>query len=342
MSQFSEQDLPPGRHRLLKEHLMNEIRRTGEMNESRRTGEASDRTRRRWTRPVLAAAAVAAVTAVTFTVLPSSGGPGGAKMTAASVLEQVASGAEGGARSIAIRDDQYVYVDTRVASVDTAGDGTVKRTPLHRVETWVAVDGLRDGLLRTAGLEDRRLSPEACNLKYSSSYKHLKTLPADADRMYDWLRTNAGLWPLYDPQSECDISVVPSAAPGDTAESSTAPGREDEHTYDAMFQVAGHLIQDTLVPPEQRAALYRAVARIPGVALAEDGVDAVGRHGVAITREDPFNPFRYEWIFDRGTHEFLGERKVATRSEQGLKKGEVVRDTAVLRRAVVDKSGQRP
>ncbi|MEV5173665.1 hypothetical protein AB0L10_21835 [Streptomyces flaveolus] len=76
--------------------------------------------------------------------------------------------------------------------------------------------------------------------------------------------------------------------------------------------------------------------------VVPDAVDAAGRHGVAIARKDPDNPTRDEWIFDRRTHEFLGERSVATEDYPGVKKGQVTSDTAVLRRAVVDRAGQRP
>ncbi|WP_316959516.1 hypothetical protein [Streptomyces sp. TRM68367] len=96
------------------------------------------------------------------------------------------------------------------------------------------------------------------------------------------------------------------------------------------------------MPPAQRAARYRAVARIPGVSVVEDAVDAVGRRGVAITRQDPDNHSRDEWILDARTHEFPGERSVATDDYFNIEEGTVTSNTAVLRRAVVDKPGERP
>ncbi|MCX4811758.1 hypothetical protein OG601_14180 [Streptomyces sp. NBC_01239] len=86
----------------------------------------------------------------------------------------------------------------------------------------------------------------------------------------------------------------------------------------------------------------RAVARIPGVTTVEGVKDAAGRPGVAIARTDPDNPLRDEWIFDAKTYEFLGEREVASKDNAGVKKGTVTANTAVLRRAVVDKAGERP
>ncbi|MET8565881.1 hypothetical protein ABZV75_36965 [Streptomyces flaveolus] len=100
--------------------------------------------------------------------------------------------------------------------------------------------------------------------------------------------------------------------------------------------------------PADAGAMYAwlrktaVVARIPGATVVPDAVDAAGRHGVAIARKDPGDPTRDEWIFDRRTHEFLGERGVATEGHPGVKKGRVASDTAVLRRAVVDRAGERP
>ncbi|WP_177198611.1 hypothetical protein [Streptomyces colonosanans] len=42
------------------------------------------------------------------------------------------------------------------------------------------------------------------------------------------------------------------------------------------------------------------------------------------------------------THEFLGERSVASEDYSDVKKGQVTSNAAVLRRAVVDKAGERP
>ncbi|MEU2575463.1 hypothetical protein ACIP3B_21780 [Streptomyces anulatus] len=88
--------------------------------------------------------------------------------------------------------------------------------------------------------------------------------------------------------------------------------------------------------------LYRAAARIPGVVLVDDSVDAAGRHGVAIARTDETDGARTEWICDRGTYTYLGERTVQTRDAEGIEAGAVWGRTAVTDRAVVDAVKQRP
>lgn len=278
------------------------------------------RVRNKWLRPAIAAAAVAAVAATAVAVLPSSGGGASAqppsKATAA-LLEDIALAAEHEDSYGTVRDDQFVYVDSKVSYSQTSeGKGTTI-PPLHRAETWTSADGSRKGLIREAGRGEWSTDPDPRPGKrgydVSTNYKHLSTLPTDPDKMYDWLRK-------------------------------TAPENSGQETNQAMFVLVGDLIRDAIVPPEQSAALYRAVARIPGVNVVKDAVDGAGRHGVAIARNDPDNPTRDEWIFDAKTHEFLGEREVTIGDlpKAGIKKGQVLSSTVVLRRAVVDQPGQRP
>ncbi|OSZ61804.1 hypothetical protein OQI_03585 [Streptomyces pharetrae CZA14] len=309
MNQLPERDLPPGRHRLLKEHLMTEIRRPDE---------APARPRRRWLRPALVVGTVAVVTAVALTVAVPAGGDSPAPPSSATValLEDIALAAEHqGGRYGEIRDDQFVYIDSKVSYSRTGEGMKTKIPPLHRLEQWHSVDGTREGLMRESGRgewpRDPEPQPGERNYDYATNYKHLSTLPTDADEMYEWLRE-------------------------------VGPGYSEQETEQAMFVLVGDLIRSAIVPPEQSAALYRAVARIPGVTVIENAVDAAGRKGVAIAREDPDNPSRDEWIFDKETYEFLGERTVASEDYSDVKEGTVTSNTAVLRRAVVDKPGQRP
>ncbi|MFJ1811730.1 MULTISPECIES: hypothetical protein [unclassified Streptomyces] len=53
-------------------------------------------------------------------------------------------------------------------------------------------------------------------------------------------------------------------------------------------------------------------------------------------------PLRVEWVLDAKTYAFLGQRLTLTEDFGSLKKGAVLRDNAALRRAVVDKAGERP
>jgi hypothetical protein len=312
LPELPERDLPPGRHRLLKEHLMTEIR-----HETATIGEGAP-VRNKWLRPALAATAVATAAAVAFVVLPSSDPGTPARppsRSTAALLEDIALAAEHEKSYGTVRDDQFVYVESKV-SYTSSGEGT-KTTiePLHRQEVWMSVDGLHTGLVRQAGMGEHSVPPDVkpgkAGWDVSSFYNHVKTLPTDGDAMYDYLAR-------------------------------TAPKYSGQDKNQAMFVLVGDLLRDSIVPPKQSAALFRAVARIPGVTTVVHVTDAIGRPGVAIARTDPDNPLRDEWIFDAKTHEFLGEREVATKDNAGVKKGAVTANTAILRRAVVDKAGERP
>lgn len=102
----------------------------------------------------------------------------------------------------------------------------------------------------------------------------------------------------------------------------------------AAFVLFGDLIRESLMPPKVSAALYRAAAKIPGVEVARNVKDSVGREGIAITRQQS-GGVREEQIFDAKTYTYLGEREVGGN-------GKVTGMSAVLERAVVDKAGRRP
>ncbi|MFF4276415.1 CU044_5270 family protein [Streptomyces sp. NPDC001536] len=304
MNQLPEKDLPPGRHRLLKEHLMTEIRQ-----------EEKQPVRRPWLRPALVAGAVAAVTAVTltFTVPSGSGEPATpqaapsspASRSAAALLEDIALAAEHADVPGDIRDDQFVYVRSKVSwSGYDMSTGIGRIEPVREREAWESVDGSRRGAVTDLY---RKLDRTPTEADRGDCYRTLQTLPTDPDEMYDWLnRTSQG----HNSKNEANFSLV------------------------------ADLVNESLMPPAQAAALYRAAAEIPDVFVIDDEVDAAGRHGVAIARDDRGR--RFELIFDKETKEYLGERQVALKDGEGIKKGDVIARTAVLERAVVDRAGLRP
>jgi hypothetical protein len=110
------------------------------------------------------------------------------------------------------------------------------------------------------------------------------------------------------------------------------------------FTTIGDLLIESYPPAALNAALYKAAAKIPGVFLVPDAVDATGRHGVAVARLDETSGQRTEWISDKKTSVFLGERTVQVRAVPGLatKPGTVVYTSAIIARTVVDHMKQVP
>ncbi|MER7350205.1 CU044_5270 family protein [Streptomyces aurantiacus] len=299
----SERDLPPGRHLLLKEHLMTEIRQS--QSENRAEPPATARRRRPWLRPALVAGAVAASVAAGLFVASPFGGDSAeaapSKETVA-MLKEIAAAAKRSPAPKDVRDDQFTYIKSKVSYRSDEG-----QDPLHQREIWLSVDGRHTSLLHEPanGHKNTRMKPELPLFVTDSNYRNLQKLPTDPVNMLDWLNKVA-----------------------------------DEENNGKPFVAVGDLTREALMPPEQAAALYLAAAKIPGVELVDDAVDAAGRHGVAIAWED--DGARQELIFDKKTKQYLGERTVMTEDRPYAEKGEVTEKTAVLERKVVDRAGERP
>ncbi|MEU0099485.1 CU044_5270 family protein [Streptomyces sp. NPDC006267] len=215
---------------------------------------------------------------------------------------------------------QFLYVRSQVSwmvsweGVDGKNKSYVDK--IHPREVWMSPDGAEGWLMEPykkgigrdgVTLDDPGSVEPSLN---APSYHYLRTLPTDPDVL---------LKKIYD----------------ETNGQGNGPDQQ-------AFSTIGDLLREQVLPPELAAGLYRAAARIPGVVLVDDSADAAGRHGVAIARTDEADGARTEWIFDRETYTYLGERTVQTRDVEGVKAGTVRGHTAVTDRAVVDAIKQRP
>ncbi|MEV6758904.1 CU044_5270 family protein [Streptomyces sp. NPDC051214] len=319
MNELPERDLPPGRHHLLREHLLTEIRQNekkpAETPKPQETSKprATPKPQKRWFRPALIAGAVAAsVAAGVLVASPFGDRPAQAAPSAETVrmLEEIAEAARRQPAPKDLRDDQFVYVKSKVAHMSAQADKPGELGPVHQREIWLSVDGLHTEIVHEPAndLDMERLKPELPLPDADSNYRNLQKLPTDPVNMLDWLHKES------------------------------QGGKSDDQN---AFVLVGDLSYESLMPPKQAAALYLAASKIPGVELIEDAVDAEGRHGVAIARED--DGVREELIFDKRTKQFLGEREVVVEdTPYGAEEGDVVGRSAVLDRTVVDKAGQRP
>jgi hypothetical protein len=127
---------------------------------------------------------------------------------------------------------------------------------------------------------------------------------------------------------------------------------------DRAFMLIDGMLQ-TVQPAEVRAALYQALAKIPGVTVTQGATDAAGRRGVAFARaaaiEGPGSSdwLRLEIILDPNTHRYLGARQFVTRDHftpdtpsgskgTRFRKGQVLVSRAQVALAIVDAPCQRP
>ncbi|MEV5571971.1 CU044_5270 family protein [Spirillospora sp. NPDC052269] len=299
-------ELPDGRRHLLKEHLMLQIEEPAT---------APNRPKRR--RFVLLAAplAAAAVAAGLFTGLDGSGDTpstpaprSGDENSATALLDRISLTAAH-QRVLPVRENQFVYIKSKVAwTVQTDGGPRVPQ-PMRVREIWLPQSPGQRGLLRQAGEN----GPPIVGEKDDLTYRKLVAMPTEPGTLL------AGLYAEF-PKS------------GKTA----APAARNA----AVFQELGRLLSEQILPPKLAAAIYRAAAKIPGVLVVPDSVDAAGRHGVAVALV--FDGERSEWIFDKKTLNYLGERGYMVKDTKYAKKGMTTAATAVLQRGVVNKSGELP
>ncbi|MEU4038796.1 CU044_5270 family protein [Streptomyces collinus] len=340
-------DLPDDRLRVLKEHLMSEIRQSAPAAGPETAVAApavAPRSRRgRWV-PVVAPLAAAAVAAAVLTAGVDHGGrQADAAPSKASLLLENAAAEVSRAPAVEVGHHQYVYVRSVSAGRDnplraqwTDKHGKVHReyskTPakLSRLETlreWIPWSRSRDAAQAYGDEAPQRLElpgPGQGTVggagHTQSAFEDLAALPRDPD---------AALRAI-----EADLHRQM-----DNAEN-TKGNRRPSVNMPWLFEYLGGMLQES-VDPRTTASLYRVAARIPGTEVVPDAVDATGRHGVAITL-DGGAADRQEWIFDRKTYAFLGFRDVTREDTVIGKAGSVIRTTAVLQRAVVDRVGEEP
>ncbi|MFM9585823.1 CU044_5270 family protein [Streptomyces caniscabiei] len=220
-----------------------------------------------------------------------------------------------------VRDDQLVYVRSLTAGAEAKGEnGVYVPGRLHEREEWVSqepgpVKRLALHYENGAYFPLRELLPPGSPGVPAGidrpTYRWLAALPTDPDALLAELRR------LVEPF-------------------------EDQERSQAVFDKIGELLNASVMPPETAAALYGAAARIPGVTRIEEATDPAGRHGVGIRRVDRRTGWATEWIFDRETLVYLGERTSLTEDGASGAKGTVLSEDAVLERAVVDAYRERP
>ncbi|WP_433830018.1 CU044_5270 family protein [Actinoplanes sp. CA-015351] len=201
---------------------------------------------------------------------------------------------------IGVAAGQYVYIKSRVAWT-SAGDGEAPRlAKVHDREIWLPVSDDGDGLVVERGKRIR--------LEDAISNARAADLPTDPDVLLEKIyKDTAG-------------------------QGNSRAGR--------AFTFIGDTLAESVLDPELNAALYRAAAKIPGVVLVPDSVDATGRSGIAVAFVESGE--RTEWIFDRATLEYLGERSYLVEDTDAGRAGMLTATTAVTGRAVVGELGERP
>lgn len=101
------------------------------------------------------------------------------------------------------------------------------------------------------------------------------------------------------------------------------------------------LLEGNPMTPQLRAAIFNALAELPGIEVDTDATDSLGRHGYAISSIDPKTGGGEEFIFDPNTSAILAQRSfigdpAGVPSLKGVPAGTTIRETDYLETAVVD------
>ncbi|WP_409470804.1 CU044_5270 family protein [Streptomyces sp. HC307] len=324
LSAPAEWDLPPSRHLHYKDVLMQQID-----HDRTPSPQARPAPRRRPARGVvllpLASMALAGALIVTLSGgddTPAPATRAAEANSASAILNRIAVAAMA-TEETPVKDGQFVYVESLVRENKGAFEGPVRLGALHKREVWMSQNPgpvTKTGWIRESGKDavmPGQLGPIESTAPLSAgidhpTYKWLASLPTDPDALLDLLYTQTRV-------------------------------EEGESKEQAVFNVIGDLVSETIMPPANASAFYKAAAKIPGVQEIPDAVDAAGRHGIAITREDASSATRYEWIFDKDTLAFLGSRAYITHDEaKRLTSDTLFRTSAIMKRTVVDQHGKAP
>ncbi len=109
----------------------------------------------------------------------------------------------------------------------------------------------------------------------------------------------------------------------------------------ASAELINILVEGEPLRPQLRAAIFDALAELPGIEVDTHATDSLGRQGYAISSIDPKTGGGEEFIFDPDTSEILAQRSFIGDPAgnpwlKGVPAGTTIRETDYLATAVVD------
>ena len=235
-------------------------------------------------------------------------------VASAAVLEAAADAAEH-EQFTPPRDDQWIYIEDKFSEA----------VPRLREEKWRRADGGgfafydENGKLQVEILDPRRGRAKPVPLGPLAGYKELAALPTDPQQLLRW-------------------------AYRQTPNIEGAGSTEHAEVY-GIFE---GMISENVLPPDLKAAIFRALKQVPGVTV--DTVEVNGERVYALGQTGDW--LRQELLLDAETYDFRGQSGTVVRDARispekaGNATGEIEagQHTAAMRitTAIVDEPGQRP
>ncbi|HYG96057.1 MAG TPA: CU044_5270 family protein [Solirubrobacterales bacterium] len=323
-------------------------------------------------RRLLAFATATATAAVVAAVLVSSSGPTAHSAAAEILRETAAVAAAGDAPTEIPGPGQFYYrkfkrleLQSWIPGGELMGGGLMTRPGAFEAlmpttqEWWTAADGagrVREvaGTPRFLTKEERRRW-EATGSRLPSPFdpEYQRKYPLAFDHALELRR---GLVDREVPRLEGFRFPDTSKLPTDPEElrrtiegnripiSGFNPMHPGANRLDAgrtIAQLLNILVEGRPMTPQLRAAVFNALAEMPGIEVDTDAADSLGRPGYAIRSIDRRTGGGTEYIFDPDTAEMLAERAFLGDRDRsaflkGLPSGLTIRETAYLETGVVD------
>ncbi|GAA0348669.1 CU044_5270 family protein [Actinoallomurus spadix] len=249
--------------------------------------------------------------------------PAGPVANAADLLNRAATAAE--SRPFAPRPDQWIYVESRQRFPAIGTHVTTPKTRLvNFVErTWWRADGKQIARTQQGAYGDGKLRIETGNQLWKHNYPALAALPTDPTALDAWVASHVFIGGMR-------------------------PKNAEERAA-ALYDQYSAVLRNGVAPPKTEAAVYRAIARIPGVTLRKNVVDMAGRPAIAVSRVTE-GYLAKEILVDPKTYAYLAERVIVVKDHtlNALDGRSVDKKGAVLNLEmhsipkVVDRPGQRP
>jgi hypothetical protein len=225
---------------------------------------------------------------------------------------------------------QWVYVKTEVATSSAGGGGFLFGPPNERLigRAWTRVDQLRFASYLHGKLRFSPGGPGATLAGWKSiGPAYLDSLPTSPARLEAVILANNS-----DPH-------MPRYAGPD----------KDYTIFNAIFALMSDgQTEGTWIPPKLEAAMYRVLARLPGVHF-DATTDLAGRPGMGFYML-PGGWEKQELVINPVTYAYMGDEWVAVKAHTAvgadgtryIRRGQVLGWSALLKTAVVQHAGQLP
>lgn len=299
---------------------------------------APARSRRRWGRW---AAAVGTVAAVAATLLVVQFVRDDALPNAAAAARLNAAADNINSVDPRLSQGQYRYIATHAWWMTSMNEYAYLSENL--IETWVPVDEKQPWLSR------REVTGERKWVIGTEEKARADGMPIDETVPWKDQRAPCGDWSAEDEGRKPCTQKAGWQMPN-SAFLASLP-RDPQELYDRLLADVGdrgeaHIVtyvadvlRSGLVPADLRAALYRALGKVPGLEITEETANLDGQKGTSFGIVEDGQ--RHDVIIDPATGQFIGERQIAVEGSEYLPNGTLMGYTSVTT-AVVDGIGVEP